>query len=79
MYPYGSFSQNACMIKFTGGGPYDGREILHDHDDYAQISVGNGVESPCYNYRKAGTKHFRLASVNHKNVTINIWEPPERP
>lgn len=82
MYPHvfglrASFSQNACYLYFTGGGPYDGQKHFFDHARYDQISVGPGIKEPCYNYLPVPgkPKTFRLASINLDGKTIKIWDP----
>lgn len=71
-----SFSKNACFIRFTGGGPYDGTTKFCDHDNCDQYSVS--TEDGCYNYLRFGPRHFRLSSVNVGDRFIKIWSPNDK-
>lgn len=68
-----STSAFACMIRFSGGGPYDGQQGLYDSDhDNVTICVGkDGVQ---YDYNRAGPKHFRLSQIWVDSKPVKIWE-----
>jgi len=57
-----STSLNAAYIRFSGGGPYDGKKGLFDcdHDNFI-ISVRE--ENTQYDYRRIGPSHFGLHTV----------------
>ncbi len=57
-----STSQNACMIRFSGGGPYDGQSGLFDHDGSTlTICVHENKEQ--FDYCRKGPRHFSLKRI----------------
>lgn len=68
-----SISQNACIIKFSGGGPYDGQQGLYD-SDHAGLTICTYKDGIQYDYIRAGSKHFRLSRVWVDSKPVKIWE-----
>jgi len=61
--PY-STSLNACWIRFSGGGPYNGKQGLFDCDTYDSIGVSDSEKRMSWSYRRAGRQHYTLDSVH---------------
>lgn len=53
-----STSNNACCLSFSGGGPYDGKAGLFDHDEHSSIGIVLG--GVFYEYRKSGPRRYSL-------------------
>lgn len=71
-----STSIYACMIKFSGGGPYDGGQGLFDNDHYC-LTISTSVDGVQYDYRRVDAKHFRLARIYVDGKRVDIWKPTE--
>lgn len=71
-----STSQNACMIQFSGGGPYDGQSGLYDCD-HSNLTIIAHKDGNQFDYNRAGPKHFRLSRiwVGPDSKRVDIWDP----
>ncbi len=68
-----STSQSACMIRFSGGSPYDGRQGLYD-SDHAGLTICVTKDGVQYDYNRADAQHFRLSRVWVDSKPVEIWE-----
>lgn len=58
-----SSSQYATMIRFTGGGPYDGKSGLFDNDHPNLTIQAQDENGNSFDYCREGPAHFKLKRI----------------
>jgi hypothetical protein len=69
-----STSNKSCIIRFTGGGPYDGQTGLYDHDQYDAIIICSQEEKKIWTYKRQSLNHYALDNVlDWETDTVGVY------